>query len=110
MLAAKILIIFAAAEQLHSPKIFSGLLGGGAYRNNLPLVLLLHLLLQPRSSTRPMLFHHPVFWSFSGFSKQALETNIVSGADAMMKALRDQNVTTLCHWRLTLSDHDMDLI
>ena len=28
MLAAKILIIFAAAEQLHSPKIFGGLLGG----------------------------------------------------------------------------------
>jgi hypothetical protein len=28
MLAAKILIIFAAAEQLHTPKIFSGVLGG----------------------------------------------------------------------------------
>jgi hypothetical protein len=117
MLAAKILIIFAAAEQLHSPQIFSGLLGGGAFRNNRPLVLLLHLLLQPRSSTRPMLFHHPVFWSFSDFSKHALETNIVSRADTMLKALRAQNVTTLGHalsviydWGLTLSEHDMDLI
>ena len=116
MLAAKILIIYAAAEQLHSPKIFSGLLGGGAYRNNRPLVLLLHLLLQPRSSTRPMLFHHPVFWSFSDFSKHALETNIVSCADTMLKALQCQNVTTLGQalsviydWRLPLSDHDMDL-
>jgi hypothetical protein len=117
MLAAKILIIFAAAEQLNSPQIFSGLLGGGAFRNNRPLVLLLHLLLQPRSSTRPMLFHHPVFWSFSDFSKHALETNIVSRADTMLKALRAQNVTTLGHalsviydWGLTLSEHDMDLI
>jgi hypothetical protein len=52
---------------------------------------------KPSASTRPMCFHHPVFWTFSGFSKQALETNIVNRADAMMKALRDHNVTTLGH-------------
>jgi len=116
MLAAKIMIIFAAAEQLHSPRIFSGLLGGGAYRNNRPLVLLLHLLLQPRSNTRPIFFHHPVFWSFAGLSKQALEKNIVNRADKMMEALRDQNVKTLGHalsvilsWRIPLSENDMDL-
>lgn len=34
MLTAKVLLIFAAAEDLHSPQIFSGLLGGGAFRNN----------------------------------------------------------------------------
>ena len=47
MLAKKVLLIFAAADRLNSPVVLSGLLGGGAYRNNRPLVLLLHLLLQP---------------------------------------------------------------
>merc|ERR1712217_576235 len=65
MLAAKVLLIFVAADRLHSPQIFSGLLGGGAFRNNRPLVLLLHLLLQPSHDTPQLLFHHPVFWSFA---------------------------------------------
>ena len=42
MLAKKVLLIFAAADRLNSPVVLSGLLGGGAYRNNRPLVLLLH--------------------------------------------------------------------
>ena len=43
---------------------------------NRPLVLLLHLQLQRRSSTRTLLFHHPMFWTFAGRT------------DTMMKALR----------------------
>jgi len=116
MLAAKVLLVFAAAERLCSPQIFSGLLGGGAFRNNRPLILLLHLLLQPSSDTRPVMFHHPVFWSFSVLSMQTLEANIVERADRMMEALRDQGVTTLgdalavlLSWRLPLSEQDMDL-
>jgi len=42
MLAKKVTLIFAAAAELDSPMIFSGLLGGGAFRGNRPLVLLLH--------------------------------------------------------------------
>ena len=45
MLARKTALIFATAEELNAPLIFSGLIGGGAYRGSRPLALLLHLLL-----------------------------------------------------------------
>ena len=47
MLTQKILLMYALAKERGSPVVFTGLLGGGAFRNNRPLVLLLHLLLQP---------------------------------------------------------------
>ena len=37
MLAAKVLPIYTSAERLRSPIIFTGLLGGGAFRNNRPI-------------------------------------------------------------------------
>ena len=58
----KLVLVFAVAAERNSPEIFSGLLGGGAFRNNRPLVLLLHLLLQPIGDRRPITFHHPMFW------------------------------------------------
>merc|ERR1719343_976165 len=71
MLAQKITLIYAAATELSAPMIFSGLLGGGAFRGNRPLVLLLHLLLQPRGGERPrpVQFFHPVFKSFCDLSE-----------------------------------------
>merc|ERR1712087_737861 len=88
MFAAKVLLVFAAAEGLGSPMIFSGLLGGGAFRNNRPLVLLLHLLLQPDGTDRPAIFHHPVFWSFGCDSVQTIEHRILTHADMMLQRLR----------------------
>jgi len=44
-LVKKVLLIFCVAAHRRSPLILSGLLGGGAFRNNWPLVLLLHLAL-----------------------------------------------------------------
>merc|ERR1712050_230524 len=38
MLARKIALIYATAGELKSPQIVSGLLGGGAFRNNRPVV------------------------------------------------------------------------
>ena len=117
MLAAKVILIFVAAEQLQSPLIFSGLLGGGAFRNNRPLVLLLHLLLQPRHCNRPVTFHHPVFRSFANLSTQSLEKNIVDHADSMLDSLRGRGVTVLgdalaeiLSWGISLSERDMDLV
>jgi hypothetical protein len=117
MLAAKVILIFVAAQQLQSPLIFSGLLGGGAFRNNRPLVLLLHLLLQPRHCNRPVTFHHPVFRSFANLSTQSLEKNIVDHADSMLDSLRGRGVTVLgdalaeiLSWGISLSERDMDLV
>lgn len=116
MLATKVLLIFAAAESLQSPQIFSGLLGGGAFRNNRPLVLLMHLLLQPACQARPLLFHHPIFWSFCGLGTETLEHRILEQADAMMEALRKQGVSSLgdalesiLSWNLPPSEYDLDL-
>jgi len=95
MLAKKITLIYAAASGLQAPLIFSGLLGGGAFRGNRPLVLLLHLLLQPCGDERPLWFHHPVFWSFRAVGAKELEQRIVRFADALLEDLRRQGVETL---------------
>ncbi len=61
MLANKSLLIYVVAGKLENPPGFSGLLGAGAFRNNRPLVLLLHLPLQPPGAKWPLLCHHPIF-------------------------------------------------
>merc|ERR1712228_216272 len=93
-----------------------GLLGGGAFRNNRPLVLLLHLLLQPADSSAPLRFHHPVFWSFSCHSNQTLQQRILTKADEMMEILRQKSVSNLrgalaeiLSWKLPTSEWDNDL-
>merc|ERR1712060_357127 len=95
MLAKKITLIFAAATELDAPLIFSGLLGGGAFRGNRPLVLLLHLLLQPCGDERPLWFYHPVFWSFGRVPPRELQERIVQFADILLEDLRRQGVETL---------------
>ncbi len=116
MLAKKVLLIFAAADRLNSPVVLSGLLGGGAYRNNRPLVLLLHLLLQPVAHERRVEFHLPVFWDFCGLGAAELEQRIMDFADLMLADLRRRRVDTLAgalalllDARLALSTNDGDL-
>ena len=57
----KLVLVFAVAAERNSPEIFSGLLGGGAFRNNRLLVSLLHILVQPIGDRPPVTFHHLVF-------------------------------------------------
>jgi tRNA A37 N6-isopentenylltransferase MiaA len=115
-LTRKILLIFSVAEDLQSPRILSGLLGGGAFRNNRPLILLLHLLLQPVDDRRPLLFHYPVFSTFCSDSSECLEQRILQYADAMLDKLRSSGVQTLrqalqriLELQLPLSNFDVDL-
>ena len=93
MLAKKVTLIYAAASHLKAPLICSGLLGGGAFRGNRPLVLLLHLLLHDGS--QPVRFYHPVFWSFSREEVATLQSRIKSFADAMLEKLWGRRVETL---------------
>lgn len=117
MLARKIFLIFEVAEEFRSPLILCGLLGGGAFRNNRPLVLLLHLLLQPVGSERDLLFHHPIFWSFSMLEADELEHNVLVQADAWLTHLRNKGVQTIREVldlvlaaELPLSQNDSDLM
>jgi len=116
MLAKKVFLIFYTAEALRSPLILSGLLGGGAFRGNRPLVLLLHMLIQPQSAACNLRFHHPIFWSFCDQTTDVLETRVVAKAEAMLDQLRKKGVQTLGEaidellaWRLPLSHNDVDL-
>ena len=115
-LVKKVLLIFGVAAHRRSPLILSGLLGGGAFRNNRPLVLLLHLLLQPENLASTLRFHHPVFDSFSGLSTDTLERRTVQQADEMVEQLRNAGVRTLgqavdaiLSWQLATSHRDADL-
>lgn len=122
MLAKKIFLIFQVAEMLKCPRILSGLLGGGAFRGNRPLVLLLHLLLQPmmaeeeEESACQLHFHNPIFWSFSGLDIPLLEDRVLTKADEMLERLRMSGVMTvrqaldeLLTWNLPLNRGDADL-
>mmetsp|Transcript_118163 Transcript_118163/g.220950 ORF Transcript_118163/g.220950 Transcript_118163/m.220950 type:complete len:537 (-) Transcript_118163:136-1746(-) len=117
MLAKKILLMYAVADNLQSPQIFTGLLGGGAFRNNRPLVLLLHLLLQPVGDDRPVIFHHPVFWSFGCDSVQTIEQRILEHADIMLQQLKGMGILSLgdalveiLRWWLPVSNDDHDVV
>ena len=117
-LAAQIALIYGVADRLQSKEIYTGLLGGGAYRNNRPLILVLHLVLQPIQQTDTMLFfHHPIFSVFgNAHSCHELETRLLTKADRMLKDLRLAKVATLYDvvctvhgWRLKSAHNDADL-
>ena len=116
MLSQKVALIFGAGATLRAPMIYSGLLGGGAFRNNRPLVLLLHLLLQPSSDALHVTFHHPVFWSFSDEPIDTLQDRILEYADIMLEAMHEEGIQTLgealdkiMRFKLPLSENDADL-
>merc|ERR1719330_2309876 len=95
MLATKVMLIFKVAQALNSPEILSGLLGGGAFRNNRPLVLLLHLPFQPADSDRVVHFYHPIFWSFCRHDVDYLEKELLDRADSFLADLAQRGVETL---------------
>ena len=97
MLAKKIILIYEVARHLKAPDIFSGLLGGGAYRGHRPLTLLLHLVLQPHGCSSHLKFHHPIFEEFSGYAVSQLEQQMLSIADNMLEVLRKK---TSLHFRM----------
>ena len=116
-LATKICSVFAVAEAVDAPCIFSGLLGGGAFRNNRALILLLHLLLQPRDTKRILKFHLPVMRSYSSMSCAELELSLVRHADKLLSELQRLGVRTLGEaldalfgMSLRLSHCDADLV
>ena len=96
MLARKVLLCFEAARRLGSSAMFTGLLGGGAFRGSRPLVLLLHMLLEPYlGNSTQIVFHYPIFSSFSKVRLDVLENWILEGADELMDYLRRLEVKTL---------------
>lgn len=116
-LAKKTFLVFKVARRLSAPCIFSGLLGGGAFRGNRPLILLLHMLLQPSQDAIHVRFHNPIFWSFSSFSIPELERAMLIKADDMLEKLREKGVTTLLDafgeilsWQLPTSQDDRDIV
>ena len=117
MLAKKTWLVMEIAQQLRAPRIFSGLLGGGAFRGNRPLVLLLHLLLQEAvDDPICVMFHYPIFWSFSQWTIEQLQDAVLIQADNMMQMLRDASVHTfeealeqIITWKLPTSHDDGDL-
>ena len=117
MLAKKIILIYEVARHLNAPVIFSGLLGGGAYRGHRPLTLLLHLVLQPHGCSSHLKFHHPIFEEFSGYAVSQLEQQMLSIADKMLEVLREKAVATLqgaleeiLSWGLWTSNCDSDIL
>ena len=89
------LLIFEMTAQRGSSQVYSGLLGGGAFRGNR---------------------HHPRFWSFGGNNVGVLESRVVGIADQMMGALQRCAMTSvseandqLLSWTLPVSKNDKDL-
>ena len=117
MLACKIALVYVAATRLRSPVIYTGLLGGGAFRNNRPLILLLHLLLQPHGNQCAVEFHHPIFWSYGFLPAGRLEQSLLDRADILLYTLAQANVGTVGDaldlietWDLPTSHNDLDLL
>ena len=114
-LAKKTVLIFEVAQHLLAPSVYSGLFGGGAFRGNRPLAMLLHLLLQ-RPDTE-LKFHHPILSSFSPRTVEFLEKRLKGIVDGMLAELRARGVATLgdalqviISWGLPTSHDDCDIV
>ena len=94
LLATKVLLLFYAAHTMGCPSLSSGLLGGGAYRGNRPLVLVLHMVIKA-SLPVPLRFHLTVLRSFSRHPPPVLQMRIRMVAEAMLRRLFQAKVTTL---------------
>ena len=120
-LAVQIAFIYGVAQERQSSQVFTGLLGGGAFRNNRPLILLLHMLLQPFEGGPEVVFHHPIFQVHSHDMKdEDLESGVLTAADVMLEKLTDEMALkgqrSLFHalkavvsWNLDSSHYDADL-
>ena len=79
--------------------------------------MLLHLLMEPHDSRRPIRFHHPVISQHGAYSASLREQAILQRADAYLRALRTAQVRTvhdaiehILAWHLPFSWHDQDLV
>ena len=115
-LVCKVLLVYATAVKFDSPVIYTGLIGAEAVHNNRPLILLLHLLLEPPGNTRPIIFHHPVLRAHGSSSPTLHERTILRRAITFLAALRAARVRyvhdALEHilaWQLPTSWQDRDL-
>ena len=96
LLATKILLLFYAAHTMGCPSLSSGLLGGGAYRGNRPLVLVLHMIIKA-SLPVPLRFHLTVLRSFSRHPPPVLQMRIRMVAESMLRRLFQAEVSTMGH-------------
>ena len=112
-------IIYQVSRKLQTPVIMSGLLGGGAFKGNRPLIMLLHLILQPTETESVMMFHYPVFWSHDKKTSDVieLEERLQRQADKMLEQLRlkganslDKAIAEIVSWKLPLSKDDDDIL
>ena len=115
LLAAKILLLFYSARAFNCPELCSGLLGGGAFRGNRPLVLLLHMLVKATLPI-PLRFHLTIFHSFSHCTPRVLQLRVRLIAEAMRQYLGHtdvcnlkQVISALSSWSLPSSHNDADL-
>ena len=115
-LVCKILLVYATAAKLDSPVIYTGLIGVDAVHNNRPLILLLHLLLEPPRNTRPIIFHHPVLRTHGSFTASIHEQTILTRAVSYLATLRAARVRTvqdaiehILAWQLPTSCQYRDL-
>ena len=113
-LALKIQLIYSVGKELGGQvSILTGLLGGGAFRNNRPLILLLHLLL---SSGQATVFHNTIFKTFCSLTPAQIEAAIERKAEEMLACLRKDDPTTVAAalaiivgWALCSADNDADI-
>ena len=95
MLARTIKMVYMVAIKLDCTMILSGLMGGGAYRGNRPLVLLLHLLLQPEGTQVPLVFHNAIMGSYGAATARMAEARVVQLAEEWRQKLAEDNACTV---------------
>ena len=115
-LVCKILLVYATAAKADSPVIYTGLIGSDASHNNRPLILLLHLLLEPFRNVRPIIFHYPVLSMTGTIMASLQERTILTRAASYLEQLRAARIRTvqdaiehILEWQLPTSCRDCDL-
>lgn len=116
-LAQSLSFIFQVGRKFQPPKILSGLLGGDTFNGNRPLLVLLHLLLEPTTDTIPLDFHYPILWQAGGRPTDELETATLRIVDDMLQRIEnsgagnmDEAIGEILSWKLQLNRKDADLI
>ena len=117
-LAHQILLIMHVARVRQAPDLFTGLLGGGAFRGNRPLILVLHLLFEPYVGRRTTVkFHYPILSSRSSTSTKVLEQKLLEKTCLILEDLQSSGLSSfggvmsyLASQQFSVSEHDYDLI
>ena len=104
------------SAHFESPVIYTGIIGTDASHHNRPLILLLHLLLEPTCNVRRVIFHYPVLGSQGTALASLKEAAIKARAMEYLDQLRAAHVCTvhevvelILTWQLPTSWRDCDL-